>query len=102
MSRIKIYINQICNCDWDKKRGECKNLGFCGGCREDRDCRSGEVRFDFCDFDYDTEGVDDYDDNDVDNDYEKDNDCDDNDDAADFPAVFFHISYFDICHEIQK
>ena len=38
---------QICNCAYDYEQRKCKNLGFCVGCREDRNCRSGEVGFDF-------------------------------------------------------
>ena len=34
-----------------------------------------------------------------DDDDEEDDDVDD--DVADFPAVFFHICGFDICHETQ-
>jgi len=33
---------EICNCAWDNQLRECKNMGFCVGCREDRNCRSGE------------------------------------------------------------
>jgi len=33
---------EICNCAWDNQRRECKNIGFCLECREDRNCRSGE------------------------------------------------------------
>jgi len=38
----QININQICNCAWDNQRRECRNLGFCVECREDRNCRTGE------------------------------------------------------------
>ena len=65
---------QICNCAYDYEQRKCKNLGFCVGCREDRNCRSGEVGFDFCNYDYDdndAEGVNDYDDC---NDHERDDD----------------------------
>merc|ERR1712212_262400 len=33
---------EICNCAWDDQRRECRNLGFCVECREDRNCRTGE------------------------------------------------------------
>ena len=54
----QININQICNCAWDNQRRECRNLGFCVECREDRNCRTGEVGFDYCDYDYDMMVVD--------------------------------------------